>query len=78
MELPVISTRHSGIPEAVADRETGLLVEPNDAAAIAAAVAELAVDSTYRLRLGKAGRRRVVEVFDVEANVRQLLNRFAG
>jgi glycosyltransferase involved in cell wall biosynthesis len=76
MELPVVSTLHSGIPEAVVDGETGLLVGPGDAAALAEALAGLMDDAQYRLRLGREGRRRVVEVFDVETNVRQLLDRF--
>jgi colanic acid/amylovoran biosynthesis glycosyltransferase len=78
MELPVVSTRHSGIPEAVADGETGLLVPPRDAAALAAALADLMSDSDYRRRLGQEGRHRVVKVFDVQANVQQLLDRFVG
>jgi glycosyltransferase involved in cell wall biosynthesis len=72
MELPV------GIPEAVADGETGLLVPPRDAAALAAALADLMSDGDYRHRLGREGRHRVVKVFDVEANVQQLLDRFVG
>jgi len=78
MELPVVSTRHSGIPEAVWDGETGLLVPPRDAVALAAALADLMSDGDLRRRLGQEGRRRVVKVFDAEANVRQLLDRFVG
>jgi glycosyltransferase involved in cell wall biosynthesis len=78
MELPVVSTRHSGIPEAVADGETGLLVTPRDAAALAAALAGLMSDAERRRRLGREGRHRVVEAFDVETNVQQLFDRFVG
>jgi glycosyltransferase involved in cell wall biosynthesis len=78
MEVPVVSTRHSGIPEAVDDGATGLLVAPGDAAALAVAMERLAGDAEYRARLGQEGRRRVIEVFDVEANVNRLLDRFVG
>ena len=48
MGLPVVSTRHSGIPEAVADERSGLLVEPADAIGLAAALGRLLDDSTVR------------------------------
>jgi glycosyltransferase involved in cell wall biosynthesis len=55
---PVISTRHAGIPEAVVDGETGVLVGEGDVDAMAAAIAELAADADRRARLGRAGHAR--------------------
>jgi len=78
MELPVVSTHHSGIPEAVVDGETGLLVPTGDRRALAAALERLLLDPRLRERLGRAGRRRVVETFDADANARLLLKEFAA
>jgi glycosyltransferase involved in cell wall biosynthesis len=73
MGLPVVSTRHSGIPEAVEDGRTGLLVPPGDPPAIATAIAQLLEDGSLRERLGSRGRVRVTEVFDIDVNARALL-----
>ena len=61
--LPVVSTRVTGIPEMVVDGETGLLVEPVDEDALAAAIAELAADPAKRERMGRAGRERAEALF---------------
>ncbi|MDH3687823.1 MAG: glycosyltransferase [Myxococcales bacterium] len=62
--LPVVGSRHAGIPEAVVDEETGLLVEENDAAGLEAALRRLAGDPALGRRLGDAGRRLVEREFD--------------
>ena len=62
--LPVVATGVGGIPEAVADGETGLLVPTDDPSALANALARLARDPKLRKRLGDAGRRRVAAEFD--------------
>ncbi|MCJ7710000.1 MAG: glycosyltransferase, partial [Chloroflexi bacterium] len=51
--LPVIASRLSGIPELVTDEESGLLVQPGDPGALAAALARLAADTELRARLGR-------------------------
>jgi glycosyltransferase involved in cell wall biosynthesis len=58
-EVPVISTRVGAIGEVVEEGETGLLVPPEDADAIAAAVARVAADPDLARRLGRTGRERV-------------------
>lgn len=65
--LPVISTLVTGIPEMVVHGETGLLVEPTDEEALAAAIAELAGDPAKRERMGRAGRARAEELFTFPA-----------
>lgn len=75
--LPVVSTRHSGIPEAVEDGTSGLLVPPADASALADALATLAGDPDMRVRFGEAGRKLVADSFDHTRNVRALLEEFA-
>jgi glycosyltransferase involved in cell wall biosynthesis len=76
MGLPVISTRHSGIPEAVEEGVTGLLVPPADPAALADALARLLDDPAARREFGLRGRRKVADHFDAERNVRRLLEHF--
>jgi glycogen(starch) synthase len=53
---PVVGCDAGGIGEVVSDGETGLLVPPGDASALAAAIATLVTDAELRSRLGRAGR----------------------
>jgi colanic acid/amylovoran biosynthesis glycosyltransferase len=62
--VPVISTELVGIPELVRDGETGLLVAPEDPAALAAAIARLAGDPPLARELGARGRGLVATRFD--------------
>ena len=62
--LPVIGSRHAGIPDAVLDGETGLLVDEGDAAGLESAMLRLADDRALRLRLGANARRLIEERFD--------------
>jgi glycogen synthase len=55
----VIASRTGGVPEIVADGETGMLVPPDDAAALAGAMRRVAGDEALRERLGNGGRARV-------------------
>ncbi|MFH0810075.1 MAG: glycosyltransferase family 4 protein [Pseudomonadota bacterium] len=63
--VPVISTRLQGIPELVQDGLSGLLVEERDVAALTAAIRSCLTDGELARRLGLAGRKRVVESFDL-------------
>jgi len=58
--LPVVAHAIGGVPEAVVHEETGLLVPPDDPAALTAAFARLIGDSELRHRLGSAGRARAL------------------
>lgn len=71
--LPVISTRHAGIPEAVVEGETGLLVEEGDTAGMAERLLSLSADPELRSRMGAAGRVRVRERFSWEHERTELL-----
>ena len=72
MELPVVASRIGGIPEAVEDGVSGLLVPPGDPAAVAEAIAQILDDEAFAARLGEAGRRRVREEFDARLGWRRL------
>ena len=62
--LPVVATAIRGPREQVVDGETGLLVPPRAVDALAAALRRLATDATLRRRLGEAGRRRALALYD--------------
>jgi glycosyltransferase involved in cell wall biosynthesis len=72
MQLAVVSTNLSAIPELVQDRVNGLLVPPEDSTALADAIAQLLDRPDLRKGFGANGRRLVLEKFDVEHNVRQM------
>ena len=57
--LPVVSTRHEGIPEVVIEGETGLLVDEGDVEGMARQMLRLLQDPLYAAALGEAGGRRV-------------------
>ena len=64
---PVISTRlPSGVAWVNRDEETGLVVPPGDATALAEALARLVADPRLRQRLGTAGRARVLSDFSMD------------
>jgi glycosyltransferase involved in cell wall biosynthesis len=60
----VVGSRTAAIPEVVAEGETGLLVPPGDAKALADAVITLCRDHAQRLEMGRRGRERVKQLFD--------------
>ncbi|MCX4538319.1 glycosyltransferase [Streptomyces sp. NBC_01669] len=61
---PAVGTAVGGLPFTVADGETGLVVPPRDPEALAAALRTLLTDGELADRMGRAGRRRVVEKYD--------------
>ncbi len=74
--LPVVSTTVAGIPEMVADGVTGLLVEPKDEVAMAAALERLAADPVERARLGHAARPRAEQLFALSVTAGVLAEKF--
>lgn len=76
MQIPVISTRVSGIPELVRHKETGWLVPERDVMAIANAIAHLASDDKLRLHLAHNGRALVEREFEIRSNVSRLISVF--
>ena len=73
MQLPVISTNHSGIPEVVIDEVNGLLVPMEDAKSLAQAMARLLDQPELRHQMGERGRQLVAEKFDAKHNASRLL-----
>lgn len=76
MELPVVATDISGIGELIVDGRSGRLVPSNDAAALAAVMAELLADEDQRRRLASGGAAWVREIFDRDRNIEDLARMF--
>jgi colanic acid/amylovoran biosynthesis glycosyltransferase len=70
--VPVVSTRIGGIPEMVVENETGFLVQPNDAGALANAIDKVISDRSLGQRLGQAGYECAQKLFSIEKNARLL------
>lgn len=65
--VPVVSTSRGGPSETIVNGDTGFLVEPGDAEALAAKVLTLLEDGRLREQMGAAGRRHVERRFSAEA-----------
>lgn len=73
--VPVVTTPISGIPEAIEDGHSGLMVPPQDARALAAVIERLLDDESLRQRLARGGLERVAS-FDVRTSARRLRELF--
>jgi glycogen(starch) synthase len=62
---PAVVTRVGGLPEHVVDGETGLVVEPDDSAALARALTKLLGDTSLRARMGSAARARAAARYGI-------------
>jgi len=70
--LPVVSTNIGGIPEMVIENETGFLVQPGDAVAMADAINKIVGDASMARRLGQSAYEQARTLFSIEKNVREL------
>jgi glycosyltransferase involved in cell wall biosynthesis len=75
LQVPVISTSHSGIPEVITDEVNGLLVPPADAPSLAQAMARLLDQPQMGRQMGERGRQIVNESFDARRNAIGLLQK---
>jgi len=66
---PIVATRAGGIPEIVEDGVNGVLVQPRDHTAMAAAIVRMLRDAGVRRQMGDRGLARVRERFTVERMV---------
>lgn len=72
--VPVVTTAVSGVPEVVRDGQTGLLVGPDDPAALAATLARLLDDPALSERLTAQARTWAIDNCDLERSVAPLAN----
>lgn len=70
--VPVVATRHGGIPEIVDDGITGYLVDEGDVGALADRLVTLLGDADLRARCGDAGRRKMEAEYDIRRSVAEL------
>jgi glycosyltransferase involved in cell wall biosynthesis len=70
--LPVVASRVGGNPELVEDGDTGLLIPPQDADALAAALERLLADPTGAKTMGEKARRRVEENYSLDRLGREI------
>lgn len=70
--IPVAATSHSGIPEAIRDEETGILVPERDVEALAVALQRLVEDSDLTRRLRQQARMRVEREFSIRLQSQKL------
>jgi glycosyltransferase involved in cell wall biosynthesis len=70
--LPVVSTLHAGIKEAVIHGKTGYLVPENDIAGMAEYMKLLAADPLLAAQLGQNGRKYMIEAYDLEKQIHKL------
>jgi colanic acid/amylovoran biosynthesis glycosyltransferase len=70
--LPVIATRHGGIPEAVTEKLNGFLSDERDTESLGRSMAALANSPEIYARFSAAARQAVTENFDQEMTIREL------
>ena len=75
-EKPVVATRVGGMQEIVKEGETGLLVERGNISALAEAIIQLLADAELRQSMGKAGRKRVLSLFDWDQVAESLIKHY--
>jgi len=75
---PVVVSKVGGLPEVIQHRQSGVLVPPANAAALAAACLELERDREYAARLGAAAKRAVEDEFSHEHNGRALVDLYCS
>jgi glycosyltransferase involved in cell wall biosynthesis len=73
---PVVATRSGGVVETVKDRETGFIVEKNDAYRMAQALLRLLENDALRESMGKAGRERALTCFSWDKVAEDMLKRY--
>jgi glycosyltransferase involved in cell wall biosynthesis len=73
---PCVGARISGIPEALLDGQTGMIVEPGDAEGLATAISSLLTDSHLRIHIAEQARRRIETHFNIKSNCARLRHIF--
>lgn len=70
--LPIISTKHAGIPDVVGHNETGLLCEEHDVDVMAENMRRILDDKEKALLMGQKGKERIHNYFSLERHIKQL------
>lgn len=67
--IPIVSTQHAGIKQAVLDKKTGYLVPEHDIEAMASYMVRLANDANLAAQLGKAARAHIEDIYAIEKRI---------
>jgi glycosyltransferase involved in cell wall biosynthesis len=78
MELATIGTTAGGVREIIEDGLDGILMPPDDARGLASAIRKLASEPALRVKMGQAGRRKIVSKFDSRIGAAMLYERLMG
>lgn len=70
--LPIVATRHAGIPDIVIENETGFLVDEKDVSGMAACMSKLASNTELAKQMGYNARKRIRENFTMEKHISKL------
>jgi len=70
--LPIVSTLHAGIPEAVIQEKTGILVHESDFKAMGDALILLAEDPEKRFKMGESARNHMLKNYEIKAQAEKL------
>lgn len=70
--LPVIATRHAGIPDVVVHEKTGLLCDEHDVHAMSLNMLKVLDDKVYAKQLGEAGKERILKKFTLKRHIEAL------
>jgi colanic acid/amylovoran biosynthesis glycosyltransferase len=70
--LPIVSTRHAGIKEAVVDGVTGFLVNEHDIDEMANRIMQLCKSADLAVNMGNAGRQYMIENYDIKNRIKLL------
>jgi len=73
-EKSVVGGNEGGVPEAIDDGDSGLIVDPRDEDAVASAIIRLLEDEKLRREMGKTGKRRVLDYFNSQRMAEETLN----
>lgn len=74
MGKPIVATRAGGAMEIVEDRSKGLLISPGDTNRLAEAIVRRRENEKQRIRMGKAVRKRIKNMFSIGKNVEETQN----
>ena len=76
--LPIVASAVGGIPEAVSQGETGLLVRPKDVDQLYRAIRELLIDGAMRERMAQKGREKAEQHFSKATMLREIFSLYEG
>jgi glycosyltransferase involved in cell wall biosynthesis len=76
-ENPVVVSNVGGLPEVVDDNVTGIIVKPKDPKCAAEAIEKLILNDQLRIKMGQAGRKKVVELYNWEDNVSAMIDLYS-